>query len=406
MSTVPAIAVVMPSFNQARFIRRAIDSVLDQDYRPITLLVMDGGSTDGTLDVLESYGDRLCFISRKDRGQSDAINQGLRRAGGDIVCWLNSDDLFTPHAFRTVGGAFAQHPGAGFVYGRGWDIDEAGAIIGDSGVLPFDLWRLIHHRNFIQQPSCFFRRSLLERVGLLDEDLHYVMDWDLWIRFSVDKGLYVDDYLSCNRTYGENKTQSGQWPRWREIRRMIQRYTPARWPPVLTLYGLEAMIQWLRAKRWNRNFDRPLTALLSRGMAHNVSGRYSDGGVAPIFHFSVGHPAGAPQTVIVRLTPLSKFDTSRIGGPPVTLVWTSTAGDRGTLHLQEDGRTQEFTLRPSRPPSCPFVHFRCRANHPGQLIEAGAGLPRRRIVGFLDGVEIAGGRCDQHSDGAQGPTLL
>ena len=165
MSSGLRVSVVMPSYNHARFIRAAIDSVLDQDYEPMSLLVMDGGSSDGTLEILRSYGDRISFVSQKDRGQSDAINQGLRRATGDVACWLNSDDVFTPHAIRIAVDAFEQHPDVSFVYGSGWNANEAGDIISDVGVLSFDLWRLIHQRNFIQQPSCFFRTSLLEEVG-------------------------------------------------------------------------------------------------------------------------------------------------------------------------------------------------------------------------------------------------
>jgi glycosyltransferase involved in cell wall biosynthesis len=139
MSAPLHVSVVMPSYNQARFIRAAIDSILSQDYQGIDLLVMDGGSTDGTVDILASYGDRLQFVSQRDAGQSDAINRGLQRAAGDIICWLNSDDLFTPRAILDVVQAFDKHPHVDFVYGRGWNIDAQGNILGDSNVLPFNL---------------------------------------------------------------------------------------------------------------------------------------------------------------------------------------------------------------------------------------------------------------------------
>src|SRR5215211_5618923 len=126
MNTRLHVSVVMPSYNQARFIRAAIDSVLSQHYNALDLLVMDGGSTDGTVDILSSYGDRLTFVSQRDHGQSDAINQGLRRVEGDIVCWLNSDDLFTPKAILNVVNAFDHRPDVEFVYGKGWNIDAEG----------------------------------------------------------------------------------------------------------------------------------------------------------------------------------------------------------------------------------------------------------------------------------------
>ena len=179
MHSVLTLSVVMPSYNHAHFIRESIESVLSQEYPHIQLLVMDGGSTDGTVDILKSYGAKLQFVSAKDRGQSDAINKGFSRVDGDIVCWLNSDDLFTPHAVNVVMNIFAEHPDVDYVYGNGWTIDEQGTMLGDSGVLPFNLWKLIHQRNFLQQPSVFFRKSLLDRVGMIDETLHYVMDWEL-----------------------------------------------------------------------------------------------------------------------------------------------------------------------------------------------------------------------------------
>ncbi len=232
-------------------------SILSQDYDALDLLLRDGKSTDKTVELLKSYGSKITFISQEDRGQSDAINQGFARADGDIVCWLNSDDLLTPHAIRAVSSAFEKNPDVDFVYGKGWLIDESGSRIGDAGVLHLDLWKLIHQRNMIQQPSCFFRKSRLAKVGLLNEALHYVMDWDLWIRFAaLSKGRYLDEYLSCNRIYPDNKTQSGQLKRWREIHRMIRRYTTKRWPPVLSLYFLETMAQIVGKRPWLRQLEQ------------------------------------------------------------------------------------------------------------------------------------------------------
>jgi glycosyltransferase involved in cell wall biosynthesis len=232
MTTKPLISIVMPSFNHARFIGAAIDSVLAQDYRPIELSVMDGGSTDGTVDILRGYGAQLRFVSQRDRGQSDALNRGFQMVRGDILCWLNSDDLFLPGALTKVADAFRRHPEAGFVYGKGVNVNEAGLRPRDSGVLPFNLWKLIHHRNFLHQPSCFFRRSLWEEVGPIRTDLHYVMDWELWIRLASRPGHFVDSPLSCNRSYAANKTNSGAFRRWDEIRRMVKPYAGQSCPPV------------------------------------------------------------------------------------------------------------------------------------------------------------------------------
>ena len=381
----PLVSVVMPSYNHAQFLRAAIDSVLSQDYPALELIVMDGGSRDGSVEILQSYGDRLRFTSERDRGQADAINRGFARAKGNILCWLNSDDLFLPGVLARVVRALDEHPQAEFVYGRGWEVDESGRTVEEAGVLRFDLWRLIHQRNFIQQPSCFFRRSLIERVGPVDERLHYVMDWDLWIRFAAYRGLYVDEFWSCNRAHRANKTQSGQFRRWAEIRRMVRRYTDAAWPPVLSLYLLEAVCQRIRVGRAPGALERLLRDIFARGMRHDMSGRYADGGVARRFRFSLGNPGGRRQLALT-LSPLSRYDRSRRGAPPVTLrCWTS-AGGGGILNLQENGAEQRFTLPIKRP--SPFIHVTGWSDHPGIALGRGAGLPPRRIVGFLDAVEV------------------
>lgn len=381
------VSVVMPSYNQARFIREAIDSVLSQGYDLLDLLVMDGGSTDGTVDILKSYGDRLAFVSQRDRGQSDAINQGLARVKGDIACWLNSDDRFTPDAIQKVVEVFEENPDVDFMYGKGWLIDETSRMIGDAGVLPFDLWKLIHQRNFIQQPSCFFRKSLIAKVGPIDETLHYVMDWELWIRFSDYKGLYIDQYLSCNRVYNDNKTQSGQLRRWYEIRTMVRRYTTVRWPPVLSLYLLEAMIQLVRTRSWLRKLEWPLCKIFFWGMEQEMSGRYADGGVESTSYFSVGNPFGK-ERLKLTFTPLSRYETSRLGQAPLTIRWKSSNGQKGKFFLLENGRVQEFMIPLGRSSTNGFSHFRCQVDYPGRYLASGCGFPVRRIVGCLDRVDV------------------
>jgi glycosyltransferase involved in cell wall biosynthesis len=371
----PSVFVVMPSYNQARFIRQAIDSVLHQDYQLLHLLVMDGGSADGTVEILRSYGDRLEFVSGPDRGQSDALNRGLARACGDVVCWLNSDDAFMPGAIRAVADAFARHPDANFVHGKGWNIDEDGWLLGDSGALPFNLWKLIHHRNYIHQPSCFFRKSLLDRVGPVAEDLHYVMDWELWIRFGAHKGVFLDQFLSCNRVHGGAKTQSGALRRWKEIRRMVRSYTDRRFPPVLWLYLLEALLGEVRARpllsRW---LSRPLYRLFEWGMGREPSGLHADGALEPAFRFSVHNRAG--RSVRLTLSPLSRYDRAALGRPPLCVRWRSSDRQSGAFELAETGHPQEVLLPLDPGAPAPFTHFACRAGSRG------------RPVGFLDALTV------------------
>ena len=374
------ISVVMPSFNHAEYIRQAIDSVLSQDYGNVELLVMDGGSTDGTVEILRSYGDRIRFVSERDRGQSDALNRGLAQVDGEVQCWLNSDDYFIDGALSAVAAAFRQHPGVDFVYGNGWNVSERGETLGSSGVLPFDCWKLIHQRNFIQQASCFFRGSLFESVGPIDEALHYVMDWDLWIRFAAHRGHYIRDWLSANRLYDENKTQSGRFERWREIRRMVGRYTKARWPPVLTLYLLEAIVQSLRVRRATRLPAAVIGGLFMLGMHREMGGRFSDGGVSREFRCSIGNPGGRDSAVL-HFTPLSHYDSRRRGLAPLQFTWEASTGRSGTFRVLENGQRQEIRLPVAGEG---FTHFRFSCDSPGIALEAGEEAPRRRIVGFLD----------------------
>lgn len=383
--TSPRVSVVMPSYNHAKYLPMAIDSVLSQGYANVELIVMDGGSTDGSVDILRSYGHRLRFVSERDRGQADAINRGLAQATGDVLCWLNSDDMFMPAILPRVARAFTEHAAADFVYGRGWDIDEGGRVIDEAGVLTFDLWKLIHQRNFIQQPSCFFRRSLFERVGPVDESLHYVMDWDLWIRFAAYRGLFVDEFWSYNRVHSANKTQSGQFRRWAEIRRMVRRYTSSPWPPVTSLYLLEALLQRMRGTSVPDSVEHALAEMFTRGMRRDMSGRYADGGVARRFRFSLGNPQGR-RRITLTLSPLSRYDRSRRGAAPVTLRCRTSAGGSGVFTLLENGAEQQFAITANE--SSPFVHVTCWTDHPGVRLGRGAALPARRIVGFLDAVEV------------------
>ena len=228
----PRVSLVTPSFNQAPFLRAAIDSVLSQGYPAIEYVVVDGGSTDGSVEILKSYGDRLRWISEPDRGQSDAIAKGFARTRGEIVAWLNSDDVLLPRAVEKAVAAFQRHPTAGLVYGDGLVLDEAGA---SQGRFPwteeFDLWRLVFLSDFILQPSAFFRRRAYEAAGGLDLEMHFAMDWDLWIRLAgVADVVYVRELLSGARVWSGTKTATGGWRRIAEISRLARRPAPPELP--------------------------------------------------------------------------------------------------------------------------------------------------------------------------------
>src|SRR5262245_11232780 len=211
----PRVTVVTPSFNQGAFIEETIRSVLLQDYPNLEYFIVDGGSTDSTLEVIKTYEPWIDYwVSERDRGQTHAINKGFARATGEILAWLNSDDTFEPHAIRTV----VQHMMAtnGVVtYGNCNLIDETGARTGVVVPPPVSLESLLKFWSVDgwaspPQPASFFRRSVLDEVGFLDETLHYAMDYDLWIRIARRYSFsYVGAAVIGNcRMHSESKTVS------------------------------------------------------------------------------------------------------------------------------------------------------------------------------------------------------
>lgn len=222
----PLVSIVSPSLNQGRFIAKAIDSVLGQDYPHVELMVVDGASTDETLDVLRGYGARVRWVSEPDAGQAAAINKGFRLTRGDLLAWLNSDDTYAPGAIAAAVECFAAQPEAALVYGDAEFVDAEGRPLSPcSQVRPFDLHRLVHEGDFIVQPAAFFRRSAFEAAGGLDESLHWSMDYDLWLklarRFPV---VYLPRTLAAYRLTGENKTLRGGLGRFQELERLGRRH--------------------------------------------------------------------------------------------------------------------------------------------------------------------------------------
>ena len=237
----PLVTVVTPSYNQGRFIRDTIESVLTQDYPNIEYIVIDALSKDETAAVCAEYADRLTFISEKDRGQSDAINKGFRMAKGEIVAWLNSDDVFLPGAIGHVVEAFLREPDIGAAYGEGYQIDIDGNVKQRFSVTePFNLWKLIYMSDYILQQTVFFRRDVFDEVGLLDESLHYGMDWEILMRIGKRHMLrYLPFYMGSIREYGEAKTSTGGARRFWELVKIMRRHGRAAFPPGFVIYGVE-----------------------------------------------------------------------------------------------------------------------------------------------------------------------
>jgi glycosyltransferase involved in cell wall biosynthesis len=205
----PRISVVTPSFNQGNYIERTIRSVLDQGYPNLEYVVQDGGSSDGTLEVLERYAPRLArVVSEPDEGQADAINRGFADSTGEIMAYLNSDDLLLPGSLAYVAAFFAQHPDVDAVYGHRVVIDPLDRDIGMWVLPPHRDW-VVTIQDFVPQETLFWRRRSWERVGgRFDSALYYAMDWDLLIRF-VGSGIRMvrlPRFLGAFRTHPEQKT--------------------------------------------------------------------------------------------------------------------------------------------------------------------------------------------------------
>ncbi|MFC9599753.1 glycosyltransferase family 2 protein [Peribacillus butanolivorans] len=205
----PLVSIITPSFNQAAFIEETIESVRMQDYPYIEHIVVDGGSTDGTQEILKKYsvsGDRFRYISEPDRGQSDAINKGLKMAKGEIIGWLNSDDTYFPGAVSKAVNALKEHREWAMVYGNAYYIDENSKNMHSYLVQPYDRQALFQF-CIICQPAAFVRKNIFETVGGVDETLDFCMDYDLWMRISKDYSIgYIPDYLANSRLHSACKS--------------------------------------------------------------------------------------------------------------------------------------------------------------------------------------------------------
>lgn len=351
------IQIVTPSYNQGEFIEESIQSVISQEGDfSIDYVIVDGGSTDNSVAVIKKYdalikegkwpvccrGIRYRWISEKDNGQSDAINKGFSMAEGDIVAWLNSDDFYMPGAFAKVVKAFQNDGRLAMVYGDGEVVDKNGSGKMEYDAEPvFDLWKLVHLYDFILQPSVFMRHEALKRAGYLNEKLHYIMDWELWIRLSrFGKIRHLPDKLSCARVHPEAKTQSSGIKRWREIRWCSKKYGHMKWPPVVFTQLVHRpfnVISGVAGDREKMLFSS-LIGLLKKAyyglIRGNRSGIFSDGYVERIGFLSIPLRKGIAMAAI-RIKPLCSTHLKYI---------INNSRYSGSILLQSDMATIEVVI--------------------------------------------------------------
>jgi len=215
VSSPPRISIITPSLNQAGFIEQTISSVLGQGYQNLEYIIIDGGSTDGTVDLIRKYESRLAYwVSEKDGGQSNAINKGLKRATGDIIAYINSDDYYLEGAFERVASAYRDNPGVDLWHGRCRIVDQRGAQVDEQiGSIKrydeiLDLWGVWWKRRNFVQPEVFWTRRIGEKVGAFREDLHLVMDYEYWLRILSAGGTagFIDAEVAAFRLHPNQKS--------------------------------------------------------------------------------------------------------------------------------------------------------------------------------------------------------
>ncbi|NMC79423.1 MAG: glycosyltransferase [Chloroflexi bacterium] len=256
--TLPLVTIVTPSYNQARFLETTIRSVLEQDYPHIEYFVIDGGSKDGTVDILRRYEDRLAgWVSEPDRGQTDAINKGFGRARGEILAWLNSDDTYEPGAIRQAVAYLSDHPEVGLVYGDTQFIDENGRVIGHFPARQTDYRRLRRGYVHIPQQAAFFRTALWNKVGPLDPTFYFAMDYDLWVRLAAQAPVVYYPRLWANfRLHGDAKTVAADDRCWPEMLRVHYREGGTWFAPIVFKYFVRRLVApWINWRR-RRMFER------------------------------------------------------------------------------------------------------------------------------------------------------
>jgi len=232
-TTMTKVSVITPSYNQANFIERTIQSVLSQNIPRLEYVVMDGGSKDHTVDILKKYESQLQWRSEKDNGQAHAVNKGFQQTTGDIIGWLNSDDVYYPDAIKRVCEFFDSNPDIDVIYGNAYHIDIDDNIIETYYTEEWDI-NILKEVCYLCQPAVFFRRKVITQCGMLNDKLQYCMDYEFWLRLAKNgiRFAFIKDFLAGSRLHADTKTLGSRVKVHAEINDMLKtmyRIVPDRW---------------------------------------------------------------------------------------------------------------------------------------------------------------------------------
>ena len=254
----PLVSIITPSFNQVLFLEETILSVLEQDYPRIEYIVVDGGSGDGSVELIKQYKDKIAWwVSEVDQGQTDAINKGFGRASGSILAWLNSDDTYEPGAVSAAVKYLQEHPDVGMVYADCNFIDEQSRKIGKFGAAQTDYQRLRQGYVHIPQQTMFFRAELWHAVGPLDPSFYFAMDYDLWTRITALTEIkYLAGQIWANfRLHTSGKSIAADDRCWPEMLRVHYRDGGSFFSVIVAKYYLRKLLaplwNWRRRKKMN-----------------------------------------------------------------------------------------------------------------------------------------------------------
>jgi glycosyltransferase involved in cell wall biosynthesis len=227
----PRISIITPTLNQGQFIQKTINSIIEQNYPNLEYIVVDGGSTDNTIQILEDYEEKITWVSQHDKGQADAINKGIRMASGELLAFINSDDYYLPNVFKIVADIFSNNPDTKWVTGSYVIVDVNDKPIQPLIILYKDFIRkfsgvhAMKFTNYIAQPSTFWRREIFDEIGLFDITLRYTFDYDFWLRLLLHYPLYnIKLPLSAFRIHKEAKGGKEYHEQFDEELKVLQRY--------------------------------------------------------------------------------------------------------------------------------------------------------------------------------------